>query len=434
MYDSSSREEIELTERAQGAYSAKEWKSIRKRLAADPAAYGLPQREYGSLVLGSFNIRKLGRLKTGRKHERDGNALQFLADVCRHFDLLAVQEVMSSTESIRELVRRMGSDYHLIFSDVTGALPGGGGGLPERTAFIYDSSMVRRTQLVTDVTYDRFEVLDTLVREFPEIEKKVNAHRKALAKFEKDKQAGKKPKKPRLDMPTFLSFVRTPFAVGFEVEGHPGTERYEFLAVNAHLLYGDTVEDRQREGSALVKWIMGKSRESGESPTNVVLFGDLNLDYDKPKEDLKRLGALINRENKAAKRKVQASFPFLFPHPDPERPRPEAGTIFRTNVSLNQTFDQIGIFTTDDRLSADLGTSIDGHMNPAAWGRAPVGPDYGVFNFSELFANALEGMSYAELPKKVAFKNRYEFRVSDHLPIWYRFPLPTLPRGVNIST
>ena len=114
---------------------------------------------------------------------------------------------------------------------MTGALPGGGGGLAERTAFIYDSSMVQRTELVTDVTYDRFEVLDTLVREFPKIQKNVNAYLKALSKFEKDRKAGKKTSKPKLDMPTFLSFVRTPFAVGFEVQGHPGTERYEFLAV-----------------------------------------------------------------------------------------------------------------------------------------------------------------------------------------------------------
>lgn len=79
-------------------------------------------------------------------------------------------------------------------------------------------------------------------------------------------------------------------------------------------------------------------------------------------------------------------------------------------------------------------TTPTGHAQPSAWGVREEGPDYGVFNFSELFAQALAGRAYAELPDKQAFKSRYHFRVSDHLPIWYRFPLPELPHGVNIAT
>ncbi len=420
-----------------GAFTAGEWEKIRKLLASDPASYGLPQRVYGSLVLGSFNIRKLGKLQTGGKHERDEMSFHFLADVCRHFDLLAVQEVMSSTESIHHLRELMGPEYGLIVSDPTGALPGGGGGMPERMAFIYDRSVVRRTELVTDVTYDRFEVLETLVGQFDAIEKEVKAYRKALAEREAAARAAKargkrSPAKPKLRVPAFLTFARTPFAAGFEAQGHPGSERYRFLAVNAHLFFGDSEEDRQLEGAALVRWMMGKAREAEEDAAAVVLFGDMNLDYDKPSRDLERIAGVVDSLNRGGK-KVQTSFPFLFPHPG-TRQVGFGGEVFRTNVSLNQTFDQIGIFTTDDRLKKRLATTAQGHAQPDAWGAQPEGPDYGVFNFSELFAQALEGRSYAEVADKRAFKNRYEFRVSDHMPLWYRFPLPQLPHGVNIST
>ena len=47
-------------------FSKAEWGRIRKELAADPERYGLPKRVYGTVVVASFNIRKLGRLKVGR--------------------------------------------------------------------------------------------------------------------------------------------------------------------------------------------------------------------------------------------------------------------------------------------------------------------------------------------------------------------------------
>ena len=417
-------------------FTAAEWASIRTQLATDPVSFGLPQRVYGSVVLGSFNIRKLGRLGTGRVHERDPHVMAFLADVCRHFDLLAVQEVMSQTEGVIELKRLMGDEYGLIVSDTTGALPGGGGGMPERSAFLYNRSVVRRGEVVTDVTYDRFEVLDTLVREFPAIQKAVSVHRKAQDVFERARAAGKTAKKPKLKMPTFLSFVRTPFAVDFEVQGFPRSERYRFLAVCAHLLYGDSPLDRQREGTALIRWMMGKARESGTAPMNLVLFGDLNLDYDRPLNDLPRIKAMVEQENKKCKRRVQMSFPFLFAHPRSKQLPPPRGHVFRTNVVLDQTFDQIGILTTDERLKKQLVTTDEGHATPDAWGAQPVGPDYGVFNFTELFSRTLTKQPFTELSGKERseFVRRFDFRVSDHLPIWYRFPLPEFPEGVYIPS
>ena len=70
-------------------FTSADWKLIRARLDEDPQRYGLPQREYGSVLLGSFNIRKLGSSRS-----RSPDTWKFLADVCRSFDLLAVQEII----------------------------------------------------------------------------------------------------------------------------------------------------------------------------------------------------------------------------------------------------------------------------------------------------------------------------------------------------
>ena len=123
-------------------FSSAEWKTIRKTLSDAPERFGLPVRHYGSVVFGSFNIRKLGKIKTGSTGERDDETYRFLADVCRRFDLLAIQEVMSDTEGLLELKKRMGSEYGLVHSDVTGAFPGRPGNA-ERLAFIYNRAESR---------------------------------------------------------------------------------------------------------------------------------------------------------------------------------------------------------------------------------------------------------------------------------------------------
>lgn len=59
-------------------FTSAEWGRIRQTLAADPARYGLPRREYGSVLIGSFNIRKLGSARS-----RNADTWGFLAEVCR---------------------------------------------------------------------------------------------------------------------------------------------------------------------------------------------------------------------------------------------------------------------------------------------------------------------------------------------------------------
>ncbi|MEJ6561965.1 MAG: hypothetical protein QNL77_06525 [Akkermansiaceae bacterium] len=99
-------------------FKASEREKIREQLNRDPCRYGIPKRVYGSAVVGSFNIRKLGGVD-----KRDAHTWQFLADLCSHYDLLAVQEVMADTTGLERLRDLMGDDYELIVSDTTGASP-----------------------------------------------------------------------------------------------------------------------------------------------------------------------------------------------------------------------------------------------------------------------------------------------------------------------
>ena len=59
-------------------------------------------------------------------------------------------------------------------------------------------------------------------------------------------------------------------------------------------------------------------------------------------------------------------------------------------------------------------------------GANPVGPDYGVFEFEDLFSEAILGHPFRELtPRQRAdLVQRFEYKVSDHLPLWIRLPLP----------
>ena len=98
------------------AFTTSEWSSIRDTLAASPESFGFPERRDGSLLAGSFNIRKLGNL-----HGRDEETWQFLTDICVRFDVLAIQEIQDNLDGLRELLRRMGDEFDVVVSDKTGA-------------------------------------------------------------------------------------------------------------------------------------------------------------------------------------------------------------------------------------------------------------------------------------------------------------------------
>lgn len=387
------------------ALTKKEWDAIEAALDENPEKYGFPKRVYGSYVLGSFNIRKLGYYK-----KRDSETWKFLARVCRNFDILAVQEIMDDLSGVKKLLEEMGEGFGLILSDTTGAFPGKKG-LPERLGFIYNWQIVKRTEIATDITYDRSEVLKILgqnIDGFYGVFKRTEKYNAELEEFRKGLST-KKPKKPskkELRMPAFLSFIRQPFCVSFRINGYPGTKPYEFMAVNAHLNFGDPKHDPKQEFYALMDWITERANMKGKTYyPNFVLLGDMNLDFDNPKKDKARMEEDLKSLNKVTAKGVSVNFPFLDIHPKEK-------SVFRSNARESQTYDQIGLFIRDKRLPD--------YKENANMGKNPTGPDYGVFNFVKLFSDALD----ISKSQKKNFIKRFEHKVSDHMPIWLRLPLP----------
>jgi hypothetical protein len=92
--------------------------------------------------------------------------------------------------------------------------------------------------------------------------------------------------------------------------------------------------------------------------------------------------------------------------------------VFRSTARQKDTYDQIAFFNHDRRLPGPGQNKKAGDSND--------GFDYGVFNFSDLFAEALHGKPLRKLTKtqqRGLFK-KFEHDLSDHMPIWVRLPKP----------
>lgn len=388
-------------------------------LESSPGKYGLPERRADSVVLASFNIRKLGATK-----KRSLETWAFLAFVLQRFDLVAVQEVMNELEGLRHLRERLGKDYGLITSDVTGAFAGEDGseeGMAERLAFLFNWKNVERTEIATDVSIDRTQLLSILYSDrerFAATLEKYRADREIFERQKADYKAGRRPRAPNAPalgpLPQFLDFIRTPYQVGFRVLPGRGSKKapYEFVAVNAHLNYGNYLEDRWQDFEGLLDWLLAHVQDKNAFYRDCILLGDLNLDFDDPEIDRVRVEQQMKGYDKAAAAGVSVNFPFLDPHKGQK-------TCYRTNARLSQTFDQIGLFFQDKRFP-DNGLNTKMPITPA-------GPDYGVFDFVQLFAQAIEGEPFNDAwpaKRKKEFFARFEFNVSDHLPLWLRLPKP----------
>ncbi len=122
---------------------------------------------------------------------------------------------------------------------------------------------------------------------------------------------------------------------------------------------------------------------------------------------LKKLNTGALKSKKAAK----VNFPLLTPHP--------VHGELRTTARMKQTYDQIGIFAQDDNWPMPDANDTAGQLGPDRY-------DYGVFKFTELFAQALHGKGFLDLTKiqRRQIVHRCEHDVSDHLPAWFRLPVP----------
>lgn len=397
------------------SFTSAQWTKIFNHMDANGEKLGLPKKRRGSVVLCSFNIRKLGAVKKKSK-----GSWEMFRRICDRCDLIAIQEVQDDLSGLLHLKELLGSGYGLVASDITGATPGSSSP-KERLAFLFRWKRIERTEIASDITYDRSAVVGTLYDSRIEFWQSFDEHTQKFGAWEADaaerRAQGRRPKtKPVLHLPRFLTFIRQPLCVSFRIRGRRGKEPYEILMVNAHLLYGRYPDERKWEWQALIRWLVERGRQADKLyHPNLMLLGDCNLDFEKTEQRREEIDAFIKSLNAkflSGKKHAQLNFPFLDVHP-------KHTDVFRTNARLSQTYDQIGLVNHDKRLPSH-------EANATAGARADAF-DYGVFNFVDLFAEALHGgKKLAELTKtqrKTLFK-KFEHDLTDHMPIWIRLPKP----------
>jgi endonuclease/exonuclease/phosphatase family metal-dependent hydrolase len=392
-------------------FSDAQWTQIETLLEQDPGRFQFPERRENSLVIGTFNALKLGSADEGKKR------WNFLRKICLSFDLLALQEIMDNLSGLERLKDSLGdetkNEYGLVVSDTTGTFPGDRGNT-ERLAFLFRWTRIQRNDLASDITYDRSKVLKSLYENRDKFNKWFD---KFDERVRKAKAEGKdKPSLSDYATPAFLTFIRQPHCAAFEILGEDGAKGPQLFTVNAHLLYGKGVKERKREFDALLDWLILRARQRDRMyHKNILLLGDLNIEFNdstRKREEIDARLRALNKNELSDEQAAKVNFPLLTPHP--------VNGQLRSNARQDETYDQIAFFGMEQE---DLPSVNENH---SAGHNGSDGYDYGVFSFTELFAEALHGKSFVDLSEaqRDDLISRANADVSDHMPAWVRLPVP----------
>lgn len=207
---------------------------LRRRIAQ---ANLPPRRTDANIIIGTWNIQKLGGLhadwgESAGSPKRNLRALALIAEIIRCFDVIALQEVLRETTALRFLMSEfLGPHWAVLLTDVSG----GEKGNSERLAYLYDTRRVVPSGLTGEI------VLPPSPAGLPE------------------------------------QFDRTPFLAGFRA----GEEHFTLLT--AHIRYGTLPTDRlselQQFAAFTANELRARSRsgKSREEP-NLLVLGDFNID------------------------------------------------------------------------------------------------------------------------------------------------------------
>ncbi len=189
-----------------------------------------------TLLLATWNIREFDSPAYG---DRVPESFYYIAEIIARFDLVAIQEVRQNLTALNKLMDILGSNWSVIFTDVTEGVKGNG----ERMAFVYDKRKVRFGGLMGEL------VLPPVVI--------------------KDEQGNK------IEQPA-TQVVRTPLMCGFRVGWT------DFILTTVHILYGEDKannEERIKEISQIAQFLKRRSEDPDEWSRNLILLGDFNI-YD----------------------------------------------------------------------------------------------------------------------------------------------------------
>jgi endonuclease/exonuclease/phosphatase family metal-dependent hydrolase len=178
-----------------------------------------------NVVIASWNIAQFSEKKKVR-------AIQYIADICERFDIVAIQEVKSNLGGLSRLQDMLPGHYQILVSDPTGN--------NERLAFLYDKRTVISTGLVCEIAFHGL-----------------------------------------IASPTVFQFQRTPYCASFKAG------RFDFTLVSVHIAEGSSqgavgTALREQEIQELVKFIQreAKRAQGAVFDPDFFLVGDFNIQKD----------------------------------------------------------------------------------------------------------------------------------------------------------
>lgn len=219
------------TETPAGTRTINKLLELRKALTA----VKIPEKSQNrNLLLATWNIREFDSTKYG---ERTEESFYYIAEIIDRFDLVAVQEVREDLVALNKLMSLLGSNWNVVFTDVTEGTAGNG----ERMAFLYDSRKVKFSGLMGQV------VLPPIIS--------------------KD-EAGNRISKP------VEQVARTPLMCGFKAGWT------DFILTTVHIYYGEDRPDdprRVEEINQVAKFLSKRSDDPVAWSKNWLLLGDFNI-------------------------------------------------------------------------------------------------------------------------------------------------------------
>lgn len=202
------------------------------------AATKIPSKKADeNLLIATFNIRELGA--PGRR--RKGFAINALAEICSHFDLIAIQEARQNLRDLDRMIRVLGPWWKALFSDPSAPGKIGGRftkGNDERLVFLYDSRFVRFTGMAAELL-----VTDDFLGA------------KGVAKTENS-------------VPW-----RTPYMASWRA-GH-----FDFMTLTVHIQWNSSggIKARSKEIEMITRWVGQRQRDARLYDPDVFVLGDFNI-------------------------------------------------------------------------------------------------------------------------------------------------------------
>ncbi len=202
----------------QNVLIARERRDLMDLMGSEP--YAIPGRCVDeNILIATWNIQAFGNRHSDR-------AIQYIADICERFDIIAIQEVKTDLRGLGRLQQKLPGNYKILVTDPTGN--------NERFAFLYDKRTVIQTGLACEIGFDV-------------------------------------PGKTH----TGFQLHRMPYCVSFRAG------RFDFVIVSAHIYYGKgaDVKFRKREIKALVDFVHKRSRKERAKVFDRDFFvvGDFNI-------------------------------------------------------------------------------------------------------------------------------------------------------------